>query len=76
MHTDKYIDIFLSKFQDKYTLIVKDNGVGYDQKKVKKSFGLILVSTLVESKLQGTIEIDSNHRVETTIIWREENEED
>jgi two-component sensor histidine kinase len=74
--SDKYIDIFLSKFEDRYTLIVKDNGVGYDQEKIKKSFGLILVSTLVESKLQGTIEIDSNHGVETTIIWREEDEED
>lgn len=73
---DKYIDIFLTKFEDKYTLIVKDNGVGYDQEKTKKSFGLILVTTLVESKLEGSITIDTHYGVETTIIWREEDEED
>jgi len=72
---DKYIDIFLTKFEDKYTLIVKDNGVGYDQEKIKKSFGLILVTTLVESKLDGSIDMDTNYGVETTIIWREEDEE-
>lgn len=73
---DRYIDIFLSKFEDKYTLIVKDNGIGYDQQKTKKSFGLILVTTLIESKLEGSISIDTHHGVETTIIWREEDEED
>jgi len=72
---DRYIDIFLSKFQDKYTLIVKDNGTGYNQEKTKKSFGLILVTTLVESKLQGTIEIESKYGVETIIVWREDDEE-
>ena len=73
---ERYIDVFLTKLQDKYTLIVKDNGVGYDQKKIKKSFGLILVTTLVESKLQGSISIDTKHGVETIMIWSEENEED
>ena len=73
---ERYIDIFLSKFEDKYTLIVKDNGAGYDQQKVKKSFGLILVTTLTESKLQGSISIDTKNGVETIIIWREEDEED
>lgn len=73
---DRYIDVCLTKLQDKYTLIVKDNGVGYDQQKIKKSFGLILVTTLVESKLQGSISIDTKYGVETIIIWSEENEED
>ena len=73
---DRYIDVCLTKLQDKYTLIVKDNGVGYDQKKIKRSFGLILVHTLVESKLQGSISIDTKHGVETIMIWSEENEED
>jgi len=73
---ERYIYIYLSKFDDKYTLIVKDNGAGYDQQKVKKSFGLILVTTLTESKLQGSISIDTKNGVETIIIWREEDEED
>lgn len=73
---NRYIDIFLSKFQDKYTFIIKDNGSGYDQEKTKKSFGLILVTTLVESKLQGTIDIDSKDGVETIIVWMEDDEND
>jgi len=72
---DSCIDITLSKFEDRYTLIVKDNGVGYDQEEVKKSFGLILVTTLTESKLQGSITIDTQNGVETIIKWREEDEE-
>ena len=71
---DKEISISLSKKDDTYMLVVKDNGVGYDQKKISKSFGLILVTTLVESKLFGTLNIDSKDGVTTKIIWREEDE--
>jgi len=68
------INIFLSKYNDIYSLVIKDNGIGYDQEKISKSFGLILVSTLVESKLQGTIVTNTQNGVETKIIWSEEDE--
>ncbi|MCK5294349.1 MAG: hypothetical protein KAJ49_06840, partial [Arcobacteraceae bacterium] len=71
---DGDIDISLSKDEDIYTLIVKDSGVGYDQEDIPKSFGLILVTTLVESKLFGSMEIRSKDGVETKIIWREDDE--
>jgi two-component sensor histidine kinase len=65
------VGIFLSKDRDEYTLIVKDNGVGYDKNESEKSFGLILVETLVSSKLQGYITTKINNGVESKIIWRE-----
>ncbi len=68
------VDISLSKEDDTYTLVCKDDGVGYDQNKIAKSFGLILVTTLVKSKLFGTLNIDSKDGVTTKIIWREEDE--
>jgi two-component sensor histidine kinase len=71
---DGKIDIFLSKENSTYTLIVKDNGTGYNQEKTPNSFGLILVTTLTQSKLQGIINTNTKNGVETTIIWREEDE--
>ncbi len=71
---DATIDISLIKENGQYILIVKDNGVGYDQKTVPKSFGLILVATLVESKLQGTITADTKNGANIKIVWSEEDE--
>ncbi|MDC0933210.1 7TM diverse intracellular signaling domain-containing protein [Arcobacteraceae bacterium] len=65
------IDILLSKDRDEYTLVVKDNGIGYDKNLCSKSFGLLLVETLVSSKLAGYITTRINNGVESTIIWRE-----
>lgn len=66
------INIYLSKNNNNYTLIIKDNGSGYNQKTTKKSFGLILVSTLVESKLHANLSINTQNGVETSIIWGED----
>ena len=68
------IDISLSKKEAMYTLVIKDNGQGYDKNKIKKSFGLVLVDTLVSSKLRGKMIINTENGVETTIIWSEINE--
>ena len=68
------IDILLSKNGDEYTLVVRDNGIGYDKNITEKSFGLVLVETLVASKLEGYITTKVNNGVESTIIWRERRE--
>jgi len=65
------LNISLTKKNNMYSLIVKDNGVGYDDLKTKKSFGLILVNTLVSSKLKGEIIINTKNGVETQISWSE-----
>ena len=71
---DGVICISLSKEDDEYTLIVKDNGIGYCPDEIAKSFGLILVDTLVSSKLRGKIINNTKDGVETIIIWRETDE--
>ena len=48
--------------------------MGFNEEKIAKSFGLILVDTLVSSKLNGKIITKTTNGVETTIIWREVNE--
>ena len=53
-------------------MVVKDKGIGYDKDSIKKSFGLTLVKTLVESKLQGSIIIDTKEGVNTKITWSED----
>jgi len=71
---DGIISISLSKNNDEYTLTVKDNGSGYEDDVIAKSFGLILVDTLVSSKLRGKIINNTKNGVETIIIWREADE--
>ena len=71
---DGEIAISLSKDETMYTLVIKDNGIGYDNENLKKSFGLILVDTLVSSKLRGKMTINTKNGVETTIKWSEEND--
>ena len=66
------INIHLSKELNICTLVVKDKGIGYDKDSIKKSFGLTLVKTLVESKLQGSIIIDTKEGVNTKITWSED----
>ncbi len=71
---DGLILISLFKSESIYTLIIKDNGQGYDANSIKKSFGLILVETLVSSKLRGEMVFNTTNGVETKIIWSESNE--
>lgn len=73
-YDDCFISISLFKSESTYTLVIKDNGQGYDKTKTSKSFGLILVETLVSSKLQGEMIINTQNGVETIIKWREINE--
>jgi two-component sensor histidine kinase len=53
------------------TLVVKDNGSGYEQKEYK-SFGLKIVQSLVEKQLLGTMITKTDDGTSTIIEWREE----
>ncbi|RXK05814.1 histidine kinase [Halarcobacter bivalviorum] len=68
------VDIKLTKEQNKITLIVKDNGIGFKQSCSYNSLGLTLVNTLAVNQLKGEISIDTKNGVETKIVW-EDNEQ-
>ncbi|MEA3353463.1 MAG: 7TM diverse intracellular signaling domain-containing protein [Campylobacterota bacterium] len=68
---DAKIDIELYKVGDMYHLNIFDNGVGYNVKTSRTSFGLVLVTTFVKEHLKGTIVIDTTHGVSNKIVWRE-----
>jgi two-component sensor histidine kinase len=67
------IYIKLAKDKIKYLLSVSDDGVGYDKNVSSNSLGLVLINSLVKSKLYGTVDICSNNGVTTTIIWENKN---
>lgn len=56
--------IYLKKSEDKYILIVKDNGKGIDKKidiKNSSSLGLKLVNSICTLQLEGNLEYVNNH---------------
>lgn len=63
--------IRLAKEDDHNLMSVSDDGIGYDNTLPSNSLGLILVKSLVRSKLDGKIEIDSNDGVSITIRWED-----
>ena len=57
--------------EDEYIyMIVKDDGDGFDKKKVS-SLGLTIIETLVKKQLHGELEIYSKAGTMATIKWRE-----
>lgn len=65
------IFISLEKENEMIKLIVKDDGIGYDEKNANISLGLTLVNTLAVNQLKGNMNIDSKEGVITTILWEE-----
>ncbi|WEG72784.1 sensor histidine kinase [Vagococcus intermedius] len=65
------IEIVVSAIDDDtISIIVKDNGRGYNPKKVNKnSFGLQIVISYVKDKLRGKIKINSNSNGTTTQFY-------
>ena len=61
------ISIDINTFSDKTKIIVKDNGIGYDQNTVIKGNGLKNMQKRMKS-IDGKIEITSNINLGTTII--------
>lgn len=68
------IYIKFSRTQTHYLLSVSDDGIGYSEDISSNSLGLLLVNSLVKSKLKGNINIDSNNGVEVIIKWEVNNE--
>jgi two-component sensor histidine kinase len=62
--------IALYKKEKTFYLTIEDDGVGYNLNQTKHSFGLVLVKTLVENHLKGTITTTANDSgVKNQIIW-------
>lgn len=61
--------INLTKDSTHYHLSVLDDGDGYTKKASSSSLGLILVNSLVKSKLHGIITTQTNNGVQVNITW-------
>ncbi len=65
------IYITLLKKDKELTLIVKDEGIGYDKDILTNSLGLVLVNILAIEQLDGELTIDTKKGVRTSIKWKE-----
>lgn len=63
------IRISLDEKDNVYSLIVSDNGMGYNQGKTTNSLGLELVNSLVYGQLKGKITTDSHNGVSVEVVW-------
>ncbi len=52
------------------TLIVSDNGVGFDTQSTKRSFGLTLVEKLAKDELKGSVSTEAKDGMTHTLEWR------
>ena len=71
--SDDEISIKLYREKNIITLIVEDNGVGFEDK-VTDSLGLEIVKTLVLKQLLGDMTIKSDKGTKVIITWEEKNE--
>lgn len=71
---DPKIVIELYKKDDTFHFNIEDNGIGYDLITKTNSFGLILVSSLVEEHLEGTIQTFIDKGVKNYITWEDTSE--
>ena len=68
---DKQIIISIEKNKNIITLVIEDNGIGYQEKRVG-SLGLEIVNTLVTKQLLGNINIQSKDGTKIIIEWEED----
>ncbi len=61
------IFISLDENEGMYTLVIKDNGKGFNYDKKTKSLGIRLIQTLVSQQLNGEIEMHTNGLTQYTI---------
>lgn len=69
------INISLSQNNSIYTLIVSDNGKGYEKNIKTNSLGLILIDTLATKQLGASIKVNSTNGVKVEIVWRDIDED-
>ena len=70
---DGELNLSLKLVDDKYELIISDNGIGFPKEldfKKTKSLGLQLVNSLVK-QIDGQINLDKSHGTKFTIIFKE-----
>jgi two-component sensor histidine kinase len=53
-----------------YTLVIEDNGSGYNIEEDRKSLGLKLIQTLIYEQLEGSMETDTHKHTKYTIRFR------
>ena len=63
------INVKLSKKSNIFSLIISDDGIGYNKDIPSNSLGLILVNTLAKNQLRGDIDINSKNGVDVKIKW-------
>jgi len=66
---NKQIKVLLTKQNNKYKLVIEDNGIGFNNKIKKESSGLSLIKIIADTQLDGELKIDSNNRVKIEITW-------
>lgn len=64
-----HINILLENISNKNTLIIEDNGNGYDINQTSNGFGLELVKSLIENELRGNIKMDTLNKTRYEIIF-------
>ena len=65
---DKFIS--LVKNGNYTTLTIADNGKGYDIRKMKDSFGLELIKSLVQDELKGSYKIYTKNGTKYTMTFK------
>lgn len=64
------ISILLTDMDEKHQFIIKDNGIGFNYKKVSDdSFGLSFVKAMVEDELKGNIEFKNDKGTKVIITF-------
>lgn len=62
------VDIIIKRGEYYSSIMVKDNGEGYDQNKASESLGMFMVKRTVRDKLKGKIYIQADH-AGTTVVF-------
>jgi len=68
-NSNNKIIITLKKENNRYILLIKDNGIGYNINSVKKSVGLKLIETIALEQLEGNLSINTTNGVAIKITW-------
>jgi len=65
------LHVALHKKKQLVTMIVSDNGEGFNPTKISNGLGLTIVETLVKNQLYGTIDITVDKGTTITLSWEE-----
>jgi len=63
------INVVLTENEGKYTLYIKDDGIGFNSSYKTTSMGMKLIETLVNDQLHGTLSLSNKGKTEYTICF-------